>query len=126
MGQISQLQLKETVWIHPDSVKVLQKNLGLMGSQDVIERAVFEISERLVNLELALVDLDFLTVRKIAKSLIGVSAQIGLQLFSQICADVVFCADRDDQNALVAVAKRLLRISDASLFAAIDLPDCET
>ncbi len=123
MGQISQLQLTETVWIQPDSVRVLQKNLGLTGSQDVIERAVFEISERLVNLELALDDLEFPTVRKIAKSLIGVSAQIGLQLFSQVCADVVICADRDDLTALVAVSKRLLRISDASLFAAIDLPD---
>lgn len=126
MGQISRLQLTETVWIHAGSVKILQKNLGFSGSQDVIERAVFEISERLGQLEKYLLDDDLSSVRKIAKSLVGISAQIGLLLFSKVAADIVICADRNDRVGMISVAGRLLRISDASLYAAVDTSDSNT
>ena len=123
MEHIAQLRLTETVQIHPDSVKTLQKQLGFEGSQELIERAVFEISERLVVMERALDVWDFDRVRKIASGLVRISEQIGLALFSRIAADVVLCVDRKDSVAAVAVTRRLLRVSDASLYAAIGSPE---
>lgn len=117
---ITQLKMSEDVKIQPKSIKVLQKNLGLEGWQDVIERAVYEMSERLGRLEQAVLNDEVEKIRRISKSLIGISDQVGLDLFSKIAADVVYCSDKNDIAAVYSVTTRLLRVGEASLFAAVE------
>ncbi len=120
---VSKIQLTEDAQICVKSLTLLRESLGTECSQEVIERAVFEISERLEKIELALVGGEVQVVGKLSKSLIGVAEQIGLMRFSRVAKDVVICVQSQDRIALAAVTQRLLRLGDSSLFATMHYPE---
>ena len=62
-------------------------------------------------------------VHKIAPRLISISAQIGLTEFSGVASDLVRCMDAGDANATCAVAARLMRLSDISMFHAVQFAE---
>lgn len=120
MGYVSRLNISEPVRIQTESLCLLQSTLGEVGSQDVIERAIVEVAERIGQIEqcLQLVDLDQL--RRISRGLAAISAQLGLTQLAQVATDAIQCAERNDLVSLHAVTQRLIRVGDASLAAAID------
>lgn len=101
----------------------LQDSVGLEQSRTIIERAVDELSDRLCALEKAMFDGETLTVGRIASSLIAVSAQIGLSEFSMVASDLSKCVALCDTTSTVAVAARLVRVGERSLFMAVQFPE---
>lgn len=120
MGYVSRLELSEPVRIHTESLCLLQSTLGVAGSQDVIERAIVEVAERIGQIEqcLQLGDLD--QMRRLSRGLAAISEQLGLTKLAQVASDAIQCANRSDMVSLHAVTQRLIRVGDASLAAAID------
>jgi hypothetical protein len=117
-ANIAPLAYRELPRIRYEAMLVLQQNLGLQASRDVIERAVVELSDRLCKLELALYDRDFDAVQTLSVSLIAISTQIGLTEFADVASDLVFCIDCQEMTATHAVAARLLRLGESSMFEA--------
>jgi hypothetical protein len=106
-----------------DALFSLQASMGVDESKDIIERAVFELSDRLWLLEKALHDTEIAEVKRLAKSLVAISAQIGLSEFSLVASDLTYCIQRDDPVAIQAVAARLVRVGERSLFLAVQFPE---
>ncbi len=105
--------------IQYEAMELLLQNLGRKASRDVIERAVFEISGRMSNLQEALSEGELGHVRTIALRLTAISRQIGLVEFSDVATDLVQCIGRNDITATYAVAARLIRLGESSLFRAV-------
>lgn len=105
--------------IQYEAMELLLQNLGPKASRDVIERAVFEISGRMSNLQEALSEGELGHVRTIALRLTAISRQIGLVEFSDVATDLVQCIGRNDITATYAVAARLIWLGESSLFRAV-------
>jgi len=120
MGRVARLNISENVCIHADSLRLLQSSLGSAASQDVIERAIIEVAERINGVEQASMIGDSGLLRKTARGLSAISTQLGLLELARVAQDVVSCSDRADLCALSAVTNRLVRVGDASLAAAIE------
>lgn len=105
--------------IQYEAMELLLQNLGPKASRDVIERAVFEISGRMSNLQEALSEGELGHVRTIALRLTAISRQIGLVEFSDVATDLVQCIGRNDITATYAVAARLVRLGESSRFRAV-------
>lgn len=118
------LPVNEAPLVHTDAIATLQASLGVENGRDVVERAVFEISDRLCKLELALHDEDMETVGKMSASLVCMSTQIGLLVFSEVAIGLASAIKKQDHVAAAALAWRLLRVGEASLFCAVELADC--
>ena len=102
-----------------EAMELLLQNLGPKVSRDVIERAVCEIDGRMGTLQEALFEGELEPVRTIALRLTAISRQIGLVGFSDVATDLVQCIDRGDINATYAVAARLIRLGESSMFQAV-------
>lgn len=109
--------------IQYETLELLRQNLGPKVSRDVIERAVCEISERMGKLQLALYDGNLEHVRTIALRLVAISRQIGLIGFSDVASNLVECIDRMNITATFAVAARLIRLGESSMFQAVQFAD---
>lgn len=120
MGYVSRLHIAENVCIQVEALNILQDGLGRDGSQNVIERAVVEVVERMGSVEQSLLLGDLDRLRRAARSLGSIGEQLGFLLLAKVAQDAIDCADRRDMNALSAIAERLIRVGDASLAAAIE------
>ncbi len=117
------LPVKEAPLVQTDAIATLQASLGVESGRDVVERAVFEISDRLCRLELALHDEDWKTVGKTAAGLVCMSTQIGLLVFAEVASALANTIANQDDVAATALAWRLLRVGEASLFCAVEQAD---
>lgn len=121
--RIVPLRHVEAPAMQTDALLSLQASLGVDESRDVIERAVFELSDRLWLLEQALHETQMPEVDRLSRSLIAISAQIGLSEFSLVASDLSNCIQRGDKIAIGAVAARLVRVGERSLFLAVQFPE---
>lgn len=102
---------------------VLYKSLGRESSREVVERAVSEIADRLSRMEMAVGDGDWVQVDKLASSLTGISAQVGLLALSDVANHLCDCIRVGDHTAIHAVAARLVRMGESSLFVPSEMMD---
>ncbi len=109
--------------VQTEAMESLCTSVGEEESRDIIERAAVELSDRLWLLEKALHDHEMDEVKRISRSLVAISAQIGLSEFSQVADDLVNCIARNDAVAVAAVAARLVRVGERSLFVAVQFPE---
>ena len=117
------LPLNEAPTVHCDAIKILQASLGREPGRDVVERAVYEISDRLCRLELAYHSDDMETVGKISASLVCISTQIGLLVFADVALGLAAAIGAREQVTAAALAARLLRLGESTLFCAVELAD---
>jgi hypothetical protein len=109
--------------VEPTAIVSLQSALGLESSHDVVERAAFEVSDRLSRLEFALLNGDLDRTAKIAAGLVSISQQIGLSKFATVAEDLAGAIQHNDFVAIAAISNRLLRQGELALFEAINFPD---
>tara|TARA_R110002096_G_scaffold113077_6_gene246046 strand:+ start:45946 stop:46329 length:384 start_codon:yes stop_codon:yes gene_type:complete len=117
------LKYAEVPIVQPEAMQSLQASMGIDECKDVIERAAFELSDRLWLLEKALYDNEMNEVKRISRSLVAISAQIGLTEFSLVASDLTKCIVRNDKTATASVAARLARVGERSLFMAVQFPE---
>ncbi len=95
--------------------------LGATGAEDVVCRAVEELSLRMAEVHRLHQACDFVDLRKTVRSLVGIADQVGLWVLARSAMNVVDCIDQGDPVALAATLDRLFRIGERSLAAVWDL-----
>ncbi len=106
-----------------DQLGTLYAQLGAVGAEDVLRRAMEELALRLSHSERLYQDSDMRELRKSAHSLIGIADQIGMTKLARVAADVSASVDQSDPVALAATLSRLMRVGETSLTAVWDLQD---
>lgn len=117
------LDQNETVRLDPDRLGGLYHQLGEIGAEDVVCRAIEELAVRLSHCERLWRQQDHAGLRKCTKSLIGIAEQIGMTALARVAGDVTFAIDNGDTPAVGATLFRLLRVGERSLTAVWDLQD---
>ena len=113
----------ETVRLDPDKLTALYDQLGEVGAEDVVCRAVEEMAVRLTHCERLWRQDDMENLRKSARSLIAIADQIGMTALASIAGHVTEAIDAKDHPAIAAILFRLMRVGERSLTAVWDQQD---
>jgi hypothetical protein len=100
-------------------ILVLRQSLGDRRCREVVEEVVFHLGDRLSLLEAALRAGDAAEALALASRLASLSEQVGLADFARVARDLGACLAAGDRIASGAVAARLMRLGEESLFSVI-------
>jgi hypothetical protein len=120
---ITKLTLEEPVRLDPDRLGALYSQLGEVGAEDVICRAMEELAVRMAHCERLHRQSNWLELRKSARSLVAIADQIGMHMLSRVATDVTMAIDVNNTVAIASTLARLLRIGERSLTAIWDSQD---
>jgi hypothetical protein len=112
-----QFQPHEETCLDTARLLVLRQSLGDQRCREVLEEVVYHLSDRLTRLENALARSDISAIVLNASRLASLSEQIGLTDFTRVAGDLRHCVEREDPIATGAVAARLLRLGEESIFS---------
>lgn len=116
-AELLQLPSHEDAVLDTTRILVLRQSLGDQRCREIIEEVVFHLTDRLNLLDSALSGGNSAEARALAMRLAGLSEQVGLADFARVSRDLAHCLHRDDRVATAAVAARLLRLGEESLFS---------
>lgn len=123
LEHVTKLIQSEAVLLDPDRLDGLYAQLGTAGAEDIICRAMEELAIRMAQCERMYRQEKWKDLRKLARSLVAISDQIGMTLLSRVASDVTHAVDGRDVVATAATLSRLLRIGEKSLTQIWDLQD---
>lgn len=115
MEQVAILIHDERVQFDPDRLTELYVELGEDAAENVVCRALEELSVKLRRIEAAFWSREINAVHENAKGLVAVADQIGMHSLARVASDVTACVDAGDVVALGGTLARLLRVGDQSL-----------
>jgi N-acetylglucosamine kinase-like BadF-type ATPase len=118
---VTYLNPDESVRLDAAVLGELYLELGEAGAQNVVTRAMEELTQRLTLADQLYREAEFLALRKTVRSTVAVAEQIGMRALANTARAVVECIDAGDPVALAAVLARLMRIGERSLNAVWDL-----
>lgn len=120
---VSILLFDEPVRLDPDALNCLHRQLGPAGAENVISRALEEVTARMVEAHRLHKAGSYEELAKVSRSLIAIGQQLGMTRFARVARDVMVCANRADSASLSATLSRLDRLAEGSLMAMWDLQD---
>jgi len=123
MEMVTRIEPREVVHVDHDRLGTLYAQLGDVGADDVVCRAMEELAVRLGQCEALYRNGDFPDLRKQVRSLIAISEQVGMLALARVARDVTTSIDQGDRVALAATLSRLMRTGESSLTAVWDLQD---
>ena len=100
-------------------ILVLRQSLGDARCREVVSEVVFHLTDRLGQLQTALYKGDAAEAQVQASRLASLSEQVGLADFARVARDLGGCLAGGDATAVAAVAARLLRLGEESLFSVV-------
>jgi len=112
---IAQLRPRDVVRIDPDPLIRLHSALGAQGAEDMIGRALEDISHRLTRIEADHRACAFDRLGRGAKAIGAVAAQVGLRDLGAVATHVVECCGHNDAAALGATVARLMRMGTRAM-----------
>jgi hypothetical protein len=122
-AQVIRLAAREDAVLDKQRIAVLRQSLGPRRCREVVEEVVFHLTDRLTRLERALTEGDRAEAARLTGRLGSLSEQVGLADFARVARDLGHCLAGDDENATAAVAARLIRLGEDSLFTVIQVAD---
>jgi hypothetical protein len=102
---------------------VLRQSLGDERCREVVEEVVFHLTDRLSQLQAALADDNPAEAQVLSTRLASLSEQVGLADFARVARDLAACLAASDPTATAAVAARLMRLGEDSLFSVMIYTD---
>ena len=120
---ICQLVQDEPANLDQEQLGALYAQLGALGAEDVVRRAMEELALRLSHVERLYRRDELPELRKSVRSLVAIAEQIGMQKVARVAQDVSHCIDQCDDVALASTLARLLRVGERSLTAIWDMQD---
>ena len=115
MEFVKVLKQDESVHLDPDRLQALYDQLGEVGAEDVVCRAMEELALRMSMVERLYREDRTGEMRKAVRSLMGIADQIGMGTLCRVAGDVTGCIDAEDPVSLAATLSRLMRIGERSL-----------
>ncbi len=98
----------------------LRDDLGEYDFDEVVEDGLFEVTERLATIEIALIADDLDLVGALAATVVEPARAVGLPKVADLGEALARCCGGGDEIAARAVAERLLRVGEDSLVAAAE------
>jgi DhnA family fructose-bisphosphate aldolase class Ia len=111
----------EMIFVDAGHLVDLARDKGVPRAEFIAFAALEEIVERLTAVEAAWRAGEFQRLAKVARSVVGMSEQLGMQTVALVAARVAAVAETSDQAALAALVARLVRVGEGSLAAFGDL-----
>lgn len=123
MATLAVLRHEEGVRFDPDRLLALYSDLGEDAAEQVMCRAMAEITGRLTEIQRLVDEGDSAALHRSGRRLIAVTERVGMLTFARVTADVLRATEAGDVVAQAATLARLLRIADRSLNAVWDAPE---
>lgn len=123
MAKLAVLHHDEGVRLDPNCLVALYSELGEAGAEQVVCKAMEELSARLTEMQRFADEGRTPALVRSARLLIKVAEQIGMLSFARVAGDVLAAAEAGDAAGQAATLARLVRIGDRSLNAVWDLRD---
>lgn len=109
------------IFVDTGHLVALARDRGVSRAEFIAHTALEEIAERLTAAEAAWLAGEFARLGKIARSVVGMSEQLGMQTLGYVATLVAEAAGGHDHAALAALIARLIRVGEGSLSAFGDL-----
>lgn len=122
MGNLVNLRPVELIFVDAGHLDALSPGGGEARANFVAHAALEEIAERVNKAEAAWQAGEFARLGRLARSLVGMSSEAGLETVSIVAREVARAAEGRDGHALAALVARLVRVSEGSLAALWDIP----
>ena len=103
------------------AMKELRDTVGQAVFDELIEDAIFEVTERIARIEQLITSGDLIAMAPIAHDLVAVAGQVGMSGVSEIAASLERCCLDEATVSVQAIAHRLARVGEASLVAAAEM-----
>jgi hypothetical protein len=103
------------------AMKELRDTVGQAVFDELIEDAIFEVTERIARIEQLITSGDLIAMAPIAHDLVAVAGQVGMSGVSEIAANLERCCLDEATVSAQAIAHRLARVGEASLIAAAEM-----
>ncbi len=123
MAQVVHLATHERPELDDSAVTELRQMMGESRFQEVVEESAFQLIEKLCQIEKAVNARAFEDVFRLSKRVSLMSIQVGMEDFAHVAEDLQACSETGDLVAIEAVAARLSRVGEASLFSVLQLAD---
>ncbi|MGB0505699.1 MAG: Hpt domain-containing protein [Pikeienuella sp.] len=107
--------------IDHEAMSALRDAVGADAFDEILEDALFEITERLSRIERLAQQGKFAAVGAVAHDVVAVAGQIGMADVSRVAASLEYCCLDEDEISARAVSERLVRIGGDSLIAAAEV-----
>ena len=121
MDNVIRFRPVELIFMDAAHLTELARDKGALRAEYIANTALEEIAERLTMAEAAWVVGEFSRLQKIARSLVGMSEQMGMETLARIAAMAADAATGHDDVALAALVARLMRVGEGSLSAIWDI-----
>jgi hypothetical protein len=122
MAEIIVFRSGEVPKLNFSEIEILLCAMGVEQGVRVFERVMFEISDKLCQLELAVHEGDLQTAKRCAKTLRTLSPQIGLESLAYVACDIIGAIDCNNPTVLPVICNRMVCLGEASLFQLSELP----
>jgi hypothetical protein len=122
-AELYQCAARECVVLDTTRIMLLRRSLGDQRTREIVEEVVFHLSDRMGLLRDALDTDNAAEAQILAARLASLSEQVGLATFARVARDLAGRLADDDAVATAAVAARLIRLADESLFSVIHYAD---
>lgn len=114
---------QECVVLDTTRISILRRSLGDQRTREIVEEVVFHLADRMSLLREALDASAGAEAKALAARLASLSEQVGLAAFARVARDLAACLAAGDPTATAAVAARLARLADESLFCVVRYAD---
>jgi len=121
MGKVVHFRPVEMIFVDAEHLVDLARDRGGPRAEFIASAALEEIVERLTAVEAAWRAGEFQRLAKIARSVVGMSEQLGMQTVAVVAGHLARVAVANDHAAMAALVARLVRVGEGSLTAFGDL-----
>ncbi|MGI9390193.1 MAG: hypothetical protein ACR2O1_09075 [Boseongicola sp.] len=121
MDNVIQFRPVEIIFMDAAHLTELAKDRGSLKAEYIADTALEEIAGRLTTAEAAWASGEFSRLQKIARLLVGMSEQMGMETLSMVAAMVSEAAASSDDVAVAALVRRLVHVGEGSLSAIWDI-----
>jgi hypothetical protein len=122
-AELYRIAAHEAAELDTGRLLVLRQSLGDRRCREVVEEVVFHLTDRLGQLGSALDTGNVAEAQVLAARLASLSEQVGLADFARVARDLADCLAADQPTATAAVAARLMRLGEESLFSVMVYTD---
>jgi len=122
-AELYRIAAQEEAELDTSRLLVLRQSLGDQRCREVVEEVVFHLTDRLGQLQTALDSDNVADAEVLATRLASLSEQVGLADFARVARDLAACLTSDNPTATSAVAARLMRLGEDSLFSVMVYTD---
>ncbi len=120
MEQVFHLTVAEQGYVDFEIVGALRASAGPQRYQEIVEDVVFSLTEKITSLMNSARAREFEQAERQSAKIGVIARQIGLAGVSGVAAAAQDCARRGEYTSLSAVAVRLARMAERSLFSVIE------